>query len=70
MDFSGLGRVLLITAIVFGLILFGIGSLIGYFVSRPNKEEGVFKEIMISDTTYLDDGRMMILQHKEFKQIK
>ena len=70
MEFSGLGRALLLTAIVFGLILFGIGSLIGYFVSRPNNKEAIYKEIMVSDTTYLDDGRIMILQQKEFKQIK
>lgn len=72
MDFSGLGRALLLTSIVFGLILFGIGSLIGYFISRPSikYKEAIYKEIVVSDTTHLDDGRTMILQHKEFKQIK
>lgn len=70
MDFSGLGRALMTCIIVFGLIVFGIGSLIGYFVSRPSNKEAIFKEVLVSDTTYLDDGNIMILQHKEFKQIK
>lgn len=70
MDFSGLGRALLITVIVFGLIILGLGSVIGYFISKPSNKEAIYKEIIVSDTTYLDDGRIMILQHKEYKRVK
>ena len=70
MDFKGLGKALVISVIVLVAICIGIGWLIGRFAYKPNTNDIIYKEYWVSDTTYLPDNRIMIMQHKEFKKIQ
>lgn len=57
--------------VVCSLFFLGIGYAGHYLYSRLTENTtSVYQEVMVSDTTRLDDGRLMILQHKEFKRVK
>jgi len=63
---------LIVAILVILIIMLSVGLCYSIFLRNQEKQEQsrIYKEILVSDTIQSQNGQIMILQYKEFKEDK